>query len=65
MLNENAKKWVQALRSGEYKQGKDALRDNDKFCCLGVACEVYKKENPDFIYHSFDWAIIYLTNQPS
>lgn len=38
-------KWVEALRSGEYQQGKDALRSEDKFgkdqyCCLGVLCEV-------------------------
>ena len=26
MLNENAKKWVAALRSGKFKQGKFALR---------------------------------------
>lgn len=34
-------KWVEALRSGEYKQGQNALRTNDnKFCCLGVLCDV-------------------------
>ncbi len=33
-----AEKWVAALRSGEYKQGKGALLDSsDCFCCLGVA----------------------------
>lgn len=36
--------WVDALRSGKYKQGRHALAyelDNQKFfCCLGVACEV-------------------------
>lgn len=46
MLNENAKKWVAALRSGDYKQGKFVLHNEteDKFCCLGVACEIYLKE---------------------
>lgn len=39
-MNENAKKWVEALRSGKYKQGQGYLRFNDKFCCLGVACDV-------------------------
>lgn len=30
-------KWDAALRSGEYVQGKDALRDsNGRYCCLGV-----------------------------
>ena len=34
-------KWVDALRSGKYKQGKNALRtENDEFCCLGVLEDV-------------------------
>ncbi len=34
-------KWVEALRSGEYKQGIGLLRDCDGgFCCLGVLCHV-------------------------
>lgn len=42
---ENIQKWVDALRSGEYAQGEGVLRSyNDKFCCLGVACEVARKE---------------------
>lgn len=40
MLNDNAKKWVAALRSGEYEQGTNALNKNGKMCCLGVACEI-------------------------
>jgi hypothetical protein len=41
MLNENAKKWVVALRSGKYKQGCFTLRSiDDKYCCLGVACDI-------------------------
>lgn len=32
--------WLQALRSGEYQQGQSYLRRDDKYCCLGVACEV-------------------------
>lgn len=40
MLNENAQKWVDALRSGEYTQCQHSLRQNNKYCCLGVACEV-------------------------
>lgn len=36
------KKWVDALRSGKYKQGKGMLYNgsNDSYCCLGVAAEV-------------------------
>ncbi len=41
------RKWVKALRSGEYQQGKDALRKGDKFCCLGVACDLYAKAHPE------------------
>jgi hypothetical protein len=38
-------KWVKALRSGEYKQGKGHLRNSDNtFCCLGVLCDLYIKE---------------------
>jgi hypothetical protein len=28
--------WLNALRSGEYKQGKGYLFDGTGFCCLGV-----------------------------
>jgi hypothetical protein len=42
-MNSNAKKWIRALRSGKYKQGEDQLRSGDKFCCLGVACDLYAK----------------------
>ena len=41
---ENIRKWVDALRSGEFKQARKALRTSDGFCCLGVACEVYRRE---------------------
>ena len=40
-LNPVAVKWVAALRSGKYKQGRNYLRSKDnKFCCLGVLCEL-------------------------
>ena len=39
-------KWVNALRSGKYKQGRNALRPKENgFCCLGVACDLYEKES--------------------
>lgn len=34
------RKWVEALRSGKYQQGKSALRCEDQFCCLGVLCDI-------------------------
>ena len=47
-----AKKWVEALRSGNYLQGKGRLcsvtEDDDKyFCCLGVLCDLYEREHSD------------------
>jgi len=36
------RKWLEALRNGKYKQGKEALRIKDKYCCLGVLCEIAK-----------------------
>lgn len=40
------KKWVQALRSGKYKQTIGQLYDDgDGFCCLGVLCDLHRKEN--------------------
>lgn len=34
-------RWVEALRSGEYQQTTMSLRNGDKFCCLGVLCDLY------------------------
>ena len=42
-LSKNATKWVEALRSGKFKQTKGILKYQDAFCGLGVACEVYRK----------------------
>ena len=36
-------RWVKALRSGKYKQTHNVLQDNKGFCCLGVLCDLYKK----------------------
>lgn len=40
-------RWIQALRSGGYKQADGVLRNGDKFCCLGVACDLYAQDHPD------------------
>jgi hypothetical protein len=44
-MNRDAKKrWLDALRSGKYKQGRLFLRTNEsEFCCLGVLCDVLSK----------------------
>jgi hypothetical protein len=46
MDNTLKQRWVSALRSGKYEQGRGMLRhknDNglDCFCCLGVLCDIY------------------------
>jgi hypothetical protein len=51
-LTPNQQKWVDALRSGEFKQAQDSLRTTVEnldeisvgYCCLGVACEVFRRE---------------------
>lgn len=48
MNQEYKTKWINALRSGEYKQGKGALRNtHDKFCCLGVLYDIATKTEPE------------------
>lgn len=38
------KRWVKALRSGEYEQTQGELKDNYGFCCLGVLCDLAAKD---------------------
>jgi hypothetical protein len=37
-------RWTAALRSGEYEQGRQCLRSDDEFCCLGVLCDLAAKD---------------------
>lgn len=46
---EEARKWLAALRSGDYDQCQEQLAFDGGFCCLGVACEV-----GGIPYHSLD-----------
>lgn len=49
-MNEEIKKlWIEALRSGEYKQGTGRLNMVNEagaslMCCLGVLCDLYIKQ---------------------
>jgi hypothetical protein len=44
MKSEIKKLWLDALRSGEYQQGRHTLRgDDERFCCLGVLCDLAVK----------------------
>lgn len=46
MNPEIKEKWVTALRSGEYKQGKGLLHNlsYNSWCCLGVLCDLAVKD---------------------
>lgn len=65
--------WLTALRSGEYKQGKGFLKDQQgdepaRYCCLGVLCELAAKagiiegseRDTDEYVHRFDGQTSYL-----
>lgn len=52
MNSEIKVKWIEALRSGKYKQGKDALRSRNTYCCLGVLCEVVRSQG-----HGGEWVL--------
>jgi len=54
-MNKDIKaKWLAALRSGKYKQGKgeliEELIDGPAHCCLGVLCDIVDPTN------AYDWA---------
>jgi hypothetical protein len=38
------KLWLEALRSGQYKQTKERLTNGKGFCCLGVLCNIHALE---------------------
>jgi hypothetical protein len=46
MKQEIKQRWIEALRSGEYKQGQGCLHNHNEntFCCLGVLCDLHAKE---------------------
>lgn len=44
-MNQEIKwRWVEALRSDKYRQTTDALRRGERFCCLGVLCDLAVKD---------------------
>ena len=55
------RKWVTALRSGKYKQGRWHLRDEGGgYCCLGVLCDLYSKAKRKklFRYDDDGWSFM-------
>lgn len=60
MKKEWADKWVEALRSGRYKQSMRELRNVRGYCCLGVLCEIsglgeWRENNVNNYLHAFDF----------
>lgn len=50
------KKWIAALDSGEYKQGKYKLQHGNEYCCIGVACnELITRDNVVFSEQCGNW----------
>lgn len=37
-------RWIAALRSGDYPQGREELRSSEGYCCLGVLCDLHAKD---------------------
>jgi len=54
MKKEIAEKWVKALRSGDYQQGIKRLKIENRFCCLGVLCDISKLTEWDIDQCYFD-----------
>lgn len=54
----NLKRWINALRSGEYKQANRQLYDwkNESYCCLGVFCRINTND-----LDGFDRSVKFLT----
>src|SRR5438093_9628733 len=53
--------WISALESGQYDQGSGALHVDDKFCCLGVLCDLANRAGilSTFSIHRDDGPMIY------
>lgn len=58
-MNVDKQAWLDALRSGDYKQNYCYLKSEDGYCCLGVACDLKggswvidteKEDAYDFVY---------------
>lgn len=44
MNKEAIKKWLAALRSGDYKKCQKFMRYDHSFCAIGVLCDIHFKE---------------------
>lgn len=44
------RKWIAALRSGEWKQCRERLTDGEGYCCLGVLHKILTGEEPPWLW---------------
>lgn len=54
MNPEIKRRWIEALTSGEYEQGTGWLLREDKYCCLGVLCDLAVKDGVIHLYDTID-----------
>lgn len=67
MLNDNAKKWVEALKSGTYKQATGGLHYSNAehtYCCLGVACDLYIKSGNELDVRNIETSLVNKSGEP-
>lgn len=62
MKPEIKEKWLQALRSGDYKQSVGFLKTDAGYCCLGVLCELYAKEHDTGSFQAMNVSTTYSAN---
>lgn len=51
---EARKLWSSELRSGRWQQGRSFLRREEKYCCLGVACELALRDGVQLEVKEYD-----------
>ena len=53
-------KLVEALQCGKYKKGIEALRREDRYCCLGVACDLYREHEGagEWVKYGSSWSFL-------
>jgi hypothetical protein len=50
--------WAKILLNGDYKQAREVLHDGeDRFCCLGVACDLYRRVEMEGEWRDQDYVI--------
>ena len=47
-MNKNATAWVERLETTDEPQTTHFLDSEEGRCCLGIACDMYAKEHPDY-----------------